>query len=258
MKNSVIQTSTQTATGLVLAHGFTGDTHAWDDVIKSLSNNRKVTTLSLPGHATGSLVKFTNFFGACNAVLRNIPPWPPAHWVGYSLGARLLAGCATITAYRPASLTLIGFHPGLAIEATAERRERTFSDNTWCKLLREEGIQTFAEVWQKQPIFATQHDLPDAKRLAQHRIRLQHSAEQLARVLEATSLARMPDLRSDLGRLAIPIHLIVGDQDPKFVHLANNLTKQLPNGRVSLIKNCGHNPLLEAPGKLAALIQQLP
>ena len=76
----------------------------------------------------------------------------------------------------------------------------------------------------------------------------------LARALEGMGLGRMPNFGPTLAKTSVPVQLVVGELDSKFVALARRVTSQNPRLRLHVLPRCGHNPLLEAPSRLADLL----
>ncbi len=216
----------------VLLHGFAGDPASWDDV--ALDAER----IALPGHLGGGPVE-RDWAANLSAIAARIGRCDVV--VGYSLGARVAIGL--VAGGQVPRGVLISGNPGIA---DAERAARRAGDAVWAKLARDRGIAAFIDAWQAQPLFATQARAP-AERLAARRARrLALDPEQLAHSLEAMGLAEMPDYRAAVDdRFA----LLVGADDAKYVAIARRLAAP-----VELIPDCGHDPLLEQPGALAAAV----
>src|SRR5213078_461798 len=168
----------------VLLHGFAGDPASWDDV--AIDGER----IALPGHRgggpladdwAGNLAAIAARIGRCDAV------------IGYSLGARVALGLVA-GGHAPRGI-LISVNPGIA---DAERAARRASDAAWAKLARERGTAAFLAAWEAQPLFATQQRAPADRLAARRARRLALDPEQLARSLETTGLAEMPDYRDQI------------------------------------------------------------
>ena len=180
----------------------------------------------------------------------------PVHLVGYSLGARVALGLLAAHPSLVASATLVSVNPGL--EYDTQRRTRRVSDCCWSDLLRSSGIEAFVRAWERLPLFATQRRLADPVTQQQRILRLGHNAEALASALEGMGLGQMPNLGPTLAETSIPVQLVVGELDRKFVALALRATSQSPRIRLRVLPRCGHNPLLEAPAELARLLTRWP
>jgi 2-succinyl-6-hydroxy-2,4-cyclohexadiene-1-carboxylate synthase len=241
---------------LVLLHGFTGSPLSWAAVARALPANRAVVAPCLPGHhpdlpvAQGfgaNIERMAEILADLDGLAR------PCHLVGYSLGARVALGLALGHGHLIARLTLIGVHPGLASEA--ERARRRAADQAWIACLRERGMDEFARAWQAQALFASQARHPIAVR-EQHAIRLAHDPAALALSLEHMGLGVMPDHGARVAELGMPVTLVSGALDSKFTALARDLAARIPCAQHRVIAGCGHNPLLERPDELAALLAE--
>jgi 2-succinyl-6-hydroxy-2,4-cyclohexadiene-1-carboxylate synthase len=211
-------------------HGFLGDPSVWDG-IAGVGD----ATIALPGHGGGPVRATWDAnldalaLPRCDAV------------VGYSLGARVALGLVA-TGRAPRAI-LISVNPGID---DAERPARRASDAAWAHRLRTEPLATVLDAWEAQPLFATQARA-GADALARRRARrLKLDPEQLARSLEVMGLAEMPDYRAAVDARCT---VIAGADDAKYVALARSLP-----ARVELVTASGHDPLLEQPAALAALL----
>jgi 2-succinyl-6-hydroxy-2,4-cyclohexadiene-1-carboxylate synthase len=171
--------------------------------------------------------------------------------VGYSLGARLALGLLARDLV-PAAV-LISVHPGLADDAA--RVERAASDASWATRLRHEGTVAFLDAWEAQPLFVTQTLRASADvRARRHAERSLLDPNVLARSLEVLGLAAMPDLRAALVERANRAHLVAGADDAKFLAIARTLVHEAPALLIDVVDGSGHDPTLEAPVALAAII----
>jgi 2-succinyl-6-hydroxy-2,4-cyclohexadiene-1-carboxylate synthase len=233
-------------TPLVLLHGFTGSPASWDGVVQSLAG---ITPLSLPLVGHGARDAQVHTFADEVARLAAALPAEPVHLACYSLGARLALGVAIAHPRRVARLSLVSAQPGLADEA--ERTERRRADARWCALLEAQGIERFVDAWQAQPLFATQAALPPTLRARHRAERLRHDPDALARSLRAVGLAEMPDFTPHLATMTLPVTLLAGELDPKFLALGRALVARVPQGRLVVAPSAGHDLLLEAPDLVA-------
>ncbi len=240
---------------LALLHGFLGRAESFETLAARLPRERTAVAFDLPGHGPVSPVDpargFDGVVDDLAAALRNVHdgPW---HVAGYSLGARLALGLAVRHPAACAALTLVGVNPGLP--TAAERAARAAADARWAALLRDAGRDAFLAAWEAQPLFASQAALPPAVRERQAALRASHDPVRLAAAFEATSLASMPDRTPDLPALALPVHVVVGAEDAKFVALGHAMRILLRRGRLTVVPGAGHNVLLERPEALAGAL----
>ncbi|WP_061709801.1 2-succinyl-6-hydroxy-2,4-cyclohexadiene-1-carboxylate synthase [Pseudenterobacter timonensis] len=232
---------------LVFLHGFSGDRREWRAVGERLADYPQLF-LDLPGHGDNAALTVSGF-AEVDAWLRatllsyNILEY----WlVGYSLGGRV----AMYHASRPSGLQGLiveGGHPGLTDPAQQEARRH--ADARWAERFRSEPLESVFSDWYRQPVFAS---LTDAQRRELVALRSRNNGEALAAMLQATSLAGQPDLRTALRNRNIPFHYLYGEHDSKFGALAAEL-----NAERHPISHAGHNAHRENPAAVAACLAQI-
>jgi 2-succinyl-6-hydroxy-2,4-cyclohexadiene-1-carboxylate synthase len=243
--------------GVVLIHGFTGSPASFDELAGRLSARRPGVRLyrpALAGHGPGTATRAARFEQEVDRLASAIvrARFAGSHLCGYSLGARVALGLLARHAYLFSGATLIGVHPGLS--SIDERAARVGRDERWCELLSTRGIEAFLEAWQAQPIFQSQRGLPAARAGQQRRIRAAHDAAGLIHSLRVLGLGQMPDYRGALRNVPFALRLVVGARDDKFVALARKLGAALPRVEVDLVREAGHNVLLEAPEHVESVL----
>lgn len=246
---------------LVLLHGFTGSPASFDGVLAALASQGDladpglaVLRPALLGHdpAGAPRPRPARFEDEVARLALLLPAGDDLHLCGYSLGARLALGLLCHEPTRFASATLLSVNPGLA--SAAAREERAAADAAWEGLLQGAGLDAFLDAWEAQPLFASQARLPAAARAAQRARRAQHQAQGLALALRVLGLGRMPDYGLWLPQLDLPVHLMVGALDQKFVDLSRAAAPRLRQGSVTVVPGVGHDLLLEAPQAVAAAL----
>lgn len=246
---------------LLLLHGFTGDGESWSDVVARLGPGRTVVTLTLPGHeppARRSALSmrepdFETIVDRLAGDLSHILP-PPYHIVGYSMGARVALGLLTRHKEFFSKAMLIGGHPGL--ESPLERKKRAAADVKWADRIIAGGVEAFVEAWEEQPLFSTQAELPAGARTAQRRVRESHTAEGLAWAMRYLGLGVQPSFWDALGDVEVPVDVVAGALDEKFVKIAERMVKAIPTARIYRVPDVGHNVVLERPDVIADLIAE--
>jgi len=204
--------------------------------------------LDLPGHgAEPDAPDAFTLDGALTRVLRHMPP-TPVPVAGYSMGARLALALAARHPARVSRLVLESGSPGLATEE--ERAARRASDERLAGDLERDGIGPFVDGWERLPLFAgLARRLSDEERAEVRRRRLSHDPHELAAALRGLGTGSLPSFWDDLARLDLPVLLLVGAEDHKFVGIAEAMAARLKRATLHVVPDAGHTVHLEQPGR---------
>jgi 2-succinyl-6-hydroxy-2,4-cyclohexadiene-1-carboxylate synthase len=262
---------------LVFLHGFSGDAREWRAVGEQLGDYPQLY-LDLPGHGGSTGISVSGFHEVSQLLTTTLISYNIlSYWlVGYSLGGRIAMfhACQQPTGLR--GVVVEGGHPGLqdgriamfhacqqptglrgvvvegghpGLQDAHARDARLDSDRRWAKRLRTEPLGTVFADWYQQPVFAS---LTQAQRSELITLRSQNSGAALADMLEATSLAVQPDLRSAFAANPVPFYYLYGERDEKFGGIAAEL-----NAVRHAIPHAGHNAHRENPAAVAATLAQI-
>lgn len=231
---------------VVLVHGFTQTGRSWDEVAAALTGV-ELARVDLPGHGGSAQVRLK--FAETAAAIGDAGA--RAVYVGYSMGGRL---CLRLAVDRPdlvSALVLVGASPGLVDAGERERRRR--SDFRLATDLVECGTEDFLHHWLAQPMFETLE--PRAAELAARRT---NPPEGLASALRELGTGAQEPLWHRLGELGMPVVLVAGERDAKFVDLARRMAAQMgANARTVFVADAGHAVHLDRPGACAELVQDV-
>jgi 2-succinyl-6-hydroxy-2,4-cyclohexadiene-1-carboxylate synthase len=212
-----------------LVHGFTQSERAW---------------AALPvEHATALRVPDGLDFTATAYALGD--EGGRATYVGYSMGGRL---CLQLALDRPDlvdDLVLISSSPGIADDA--ERAARRASDEALARDVERDGVDAFLERWLAQPLFAT---LPRNAAGVEDR-RAANTVDRLRHQLVVLGQGSQPDNWPRLGELRMPVLLIAGALDAKYVDIARRMAEAVPDARLEIVDHAGHACHLEQPDDVA-------
>lgn len=235
---------------LMILHGYTGSARSMQGVSEGLADEFETILPDLPGHgrsvggAGAGAYDFEQCVRDLVATLESAGH-ERAHWLGYSMGARLALGCAVRYPRSVASLTLIGARAGIADEGERESRRR--ADESLARRLEAHGIEAFVDEWMAMPLFATQHRLGADFVDGQRRARLANDARELAASLRGLGPAAQPSLHGELGRVTAPTLLVAGELDAAFVASGRDLARRLPAAELCEVPDSGHAVHLERP-----------
>ncbi len=239
------------APAIVLLHGFTHTGASWDPVVAALGESYRGPARPLApdirGHGSQSGAQPVTL----ESVLEDLAGLAPRHFTlaGYSMGGRLALHAALAYPDRVQRLVLIGASPGIA--DPAQREERRRSDELLAAEIERSSIDDFATRWAQTPVLA---GLPAAAAARAHADRLGNTPSGLARALRGLGTGTLPSLWGRLGELAMPVTLIVGERDHRFVGVAEQMAGALPGARVAVVPGAGHAVHLWAPVAVADLI----
>jgi len=174
------------------------------------------------------------------------------HLVGYSMGGRAALYFAVHHPDRVASLILESASPGLT--DPDERRARAGEDDRRANAIRTEGVEAFVEQWYDLPLFRSLRALPDvlAQIIAQRKAN--HPAW-IAKVISDLSPGRQPPVWDQVPRLDMPVLLVAGSLDKKYVALGEQIAAHIPRARLAIVPEAGHTVHLEQPEKFVHLLQ---
>jgi len=236
-----------------LLHGFTGAPASFAELVASAGLEATALTPLLPGHgATPRRVVSGRFDDAVDELARAIPFRARCTLFGYSMGARVALRLLVRHPERFERAILVGAHPGLDDERA--RAERRLWEAELAAVLEARGLAAFVDAWEALPVLRPARTVaPD--RLARRRaIRLSHTPPGLQHALSVLGLGAMPPTASDLAQLSVPVTLVAGAEDAKFLALAHFMAARLPAARVVEVPSVGHDVVLEAPEALIPLL----
>lgn len=233
---------------VVLLHGFSGTRRAWDGVIELLDGERyRPLALDLPGHGDASDAQQPITFDGCTQAALAAAP-ERFTLCGYSLGGRVALHVALAAPHRVSRLVLVSSSAG--IEDPLERAARREADSQLAQDLEGEPFEQFIERWRSQPLFAGEP--PAVGQLAQTDQR-RNRPHALAAVLRGLGAGAMEPLWGRLSELHVPVTVIVGERDAKYVSIGQRMVEELADARLLVVEG-GHGLPLENP---AAIVQGL-
>jgi pimeloyl-ACP methyl ester carboxylesterase len=117
--------------------------------------------------------------------------------------------------------------------------------------MAQHAIAEIAARWGAQPLFAGQSAEVAAAARAD---RLRNDPKHLSAALRGLGTGVMAPLWERLGELAMPVAVLAGERDAKFVGLAERLQRAIPHATLTIVPDAGHALALEAPAAVAAAI----
>jgi len=230
---------------VVLLHGFGGTRHAWDRVSKHLPAERyRPLALDLPGHGEQADASVPITFEGCVA---SVLERSPKRFVlgGYSMGGRIALHVALAAPQRVERLVLVSTTAG--IEDPAERAGRRKRDRRLAGEIEKGSIDDFVERWRAKPMFAG--DPPEVDALARADQSRNRPAG-VAAALRGVGTGEMKSLWDRLAELQMPVTVVAGHRDRKFVRASERMVTLLPDALLQ-VTGGGHCLLFENPKVVA-------
>jgi len=216
-----------------LVPGFTQSASSWSPVARLLGDDTEM--IEVP--------EGDDFVATARALAGG-----PGTSVGYSQGGRL---CLQLALDRPEvvhRLVLVSASPGIA-DAT-ERVARVEADERLAQEIERDGVDAFLERWLALPLFAT---LPRERSGIDDR-KAHNTVEHLTYQLRVLGQGVQPSNWERLGELRMPVLLIAGQLDTKYVDIAQRMAERIADARVEIVPGAGHACHLEQPEHVAQLL----
>ena len=164
--------------------------------------------------------------------------------LGYSMGGRLALHSLLEKGHPWQAAVIVSAHPGF--ESQAERETRRAGDAEWATKALTGNWQEFLEAWNAQPILGrtAMRDPQAAGRLVMRR-------REIARSFVDWSLGAQQPLWARLHEITVPVLWVAGENDAKFLALAERAASLLPRATLAVAPGAGHRVPWEAEEWLA-------
>ena len=237
---------------VLFLHGFMGNCRDFLAVIDRSSICCLV--VDLPGHGKTEVrydrnYQMSNSAGALVNLLQELNI-QQCFLVGYSMGGRL---ALYLTVHFPQyfqGVILESASPGLKTQLECDRRIK--QDYKLAKRLESQDFALFLQQWYSNPLFSSFIRHPNYDTAIAER--LNNNPFKLAKSLRFMGLGMQPSLWNDLPSIKVPILLLVGSLDPKFVAINREVASLSPQAKLYIVKDVGHNIHFERPAELVRLI----
>ena len=244
---------------ILFLHGFMGNSDEFDAVVKSLANEFYCLSVDLPGHGktqvldddcytmaktADALISFLD--NLLDSVL-NKSKISRCFLIGYSMGGRLALYLMLHFPQYFHKVILESASPGLSTQK--EKLERVKRDEQIARKLArmttKDDFIIFLDNWYNQPIFGNIKNHPQFERMIKNR--LQNNPEDLAKSLRLMGTGVQPSLWNYLQENKVPLLLLVGEHDKKFVDINKRMLdiNEFCELNLHIVKNTAHNIHLE-------------
>ncbi|MGD0959198.1 MAG: pimeloyl-ACP methyl ester esterase BioH [Methylomonas sp.] len=235
---------------LVLLHGWGMHGGVWRGFVPMLALHAQVICLDLPGHGgSGGVSPYTA--DAVADVLLNAVPAEKFGILGWSLGGTLALAIARRCPQRVQSLFMLSANP-------------KFVQSTDWPGMEAQVLDAFIDRMAANPQLTQQrflalqvHGSPEARRLLSELKQLlaESNAPDAEALKGGLQILKDADLRAELGGLAMPATVIMGDKDHLIPPACATALKDLqPALNVRVIENAGHVLFLSHPKQLLDIV----
>lgn len=225
---------------VVLLHGFTGSSATWEPFVENLAQEFQVLIVDLPGHGKTEMATGRSMETCCSDLfaLFSMLELTDIRLIGYSMGGRTALSFAMLYPELVKSLVLESTSPGLATES--ERQARITRDEQLAEKIEQEGVVKFVDFWEDIPLFQTQKNLPVEVRQKIRNERLAQNKTGLAQSLRLMGTGAQMSWWDRLHDLSIPVLLLAGAKDDKFVKLNRRMEQLMENAHLVIAEQAGH------------------
>ena len=229
----------------ILLHGFTQTSRSWDQYVELLGAQQLITRVDAPGHA-GSSESSLDLPQTARLLAEQCGS---GDYVGYSMGARLALHVACNHPSAVRRLVIVSGTPGLRNQEEREARQK--SDEILAQQVIDEGVEAFITKWLANPMFA---GLPKTKTDVFDRLR--NTSIGLATSLRKSGTGQQEPLWERLPELDMPVLLVVGENDDKFVRIGHDMKQMIgSNAELVVIKKAGHSAHLEQGQEFQRIVE---
>jgi 2-succinyl-6-hydroxy-2,4-cyclohexadiene-1-carboxylate synthase len=237
---------------VVLVHGFTQTGASWERLAPSLTDHYEVLAPDAPGHGGSQAVRVA---GIADTAALLVEAAGAGAYAGYSMGGRICLRAALDEPAAVRKLVLVSATAG--IDDAGARAARAAEDGALADRLdppagTEETLTTaeFLEEWLARPLFAGL-----GGEAAGLEARLANAPEGLASSLRTVGTGVMAPLWERLGELRIPVLVVAGADDAKFVALGERIAAGIAGAELRVVPGAGHAVPFEQPDRFARLLR---
>ena len=225
-------------------HGFTQTSQSWKSLLRHFRIPLHSQLIDAPGHGLSSDGR-RNLWESGQDIIDTMHS---GVLVGYSMGARMCLHAALLSSEKIEALILMSGTAGIRDEA--QRLQRKLDDDELAEHIGLIRAPAFLSEWLQRPMFAglvhNPSDMDDRGR---------NTESGLSDSLRHAGVGTQTPLWDRLHEVRVPVLLIAGAQDMKFVHLAQEMHELLPQSTLSIIADSGHSVHLENPALVAHEIE---
>jgi pimeloyl-ACP methyl ester carboxylesterase len=250
-------------TPVVFVHEFAGDYRTWEPQLRHFARAHRCVTFSARGYPPSDVPSDPARYGQDIArgdvvALMDALGIDKAHVVGHSMGAYTALHVGLRHPQRCISVTAAGCGWGSRADPAERAAMRKVAAET-AQLFSDKSMAEAAAIYADNATRLTQK-YKDPRGFAEFtRMMAEHSA--LGHALTMAMLqAKRPtlwDLEDDLKRFAVPLLVIVGDEDESCLDGSVFLKRTVPTAALLVVPRTGHTITSEEPAAVNAALAEL-
>jgi len=250
-------------TPIVFVHEFAGDYRTWEPQLRRFSRSHRCVTFSQRGYPPSDVPSDAARYGQDIAradviAVMDALGIAKAHVVGHSMGAYTALHVGIRHRERCISVTAAGCGWGSVPDAAAREAMRQVAAETAAMFI-EKGIAKAAAIYADGPTRQPQK-YKDPRGFAEFaRMLGEHSAQGHALTMAMLQSKRptLWDMAADLKKFAVPLLIIVGDEDETCLDGSVFLKRTAPTAALLVIPRAGHTITSEEPAAVNAALAEL-
>lgn len=239
-------------TPVVLVHGHPFDRSMWAPQVERLSERYRVIVPDLRGYGESTVVPGTtplSVFADDLVALLDRLELDRVVLCGLSMGGQIVMEMHRTHPERISALILADTFPEAETPAGREARRAVAE-----RLLRE-GMDAYAEEVLDKMI--TPHNVRALPEVAAHVLRMMRGTSPEGAAAALRGRAERPDYRDSLARAAVPVLVVVGEEDEYTpVDVARTMHALIPGSVLAVVEGAGHLPNLERPEAFTGAVER--
>ncbi|MDZ7718962.1 MAG: 2-succinyl-6-hydroxy-2,4-cyclohexadiene-1-carboxylate synthase [Balneolaceae bacterium] len=239
---------------LLMLHGFMGSEKVFEHFIRELNSFCNPITIDLAGHGETESPADSTFYSAerqvqqLHSIIRRLQV-DNLYLYGYSMGGRLAFQMIASHPDLFSGVMIESSHCGIASEKARINRQKL--DEKRAQRI-EQNYDDFIENWMDLPLFK---HTPNPMKSVYKKIMEAQNPKTLSASLRGFGAGIMPPVCDKLNETDLPITLIAGEHDEKYVERMSEIHQQTDRSRLKIIKNAGHRVHADQPEELTLILK---
>lgn len=238
---------------MLLMHGFMGSSDAFQPLVEQIKPICNPITIDLLGHGKTSAVSDPKRFDAASQVqdlmsILSRLQFSNLFLYGYSMGGRLAQNLAANSRSTFKGLILESTHCGIHSDESRKKR-RTVDEQRAKNIL--DDFKSFTKYWASVPLFESPERAGKVDYLS---IIQSQSPDSMAASLRGFGAGKAPYLCNDITQIDLPIGLIAGESDEKYVDKMREMHHLFADSTLSVIAGAGHRVHSDQPKQIVTFL----